>query len=314
LNDGELNGGESNGGEVSAPAAPRSHFITAPDGLRLHVRLWEPQATRGLPVVCLPGLTRTAEDFDDLAAALSGDPRTPRRVLALDYRGRGGSDHDADPKNYNVAMEAADVAAVVAALGAQPAVYVGTSRGGIITMLLAATRPELIAGAVLNDIGPVIETDGLMRIKSYVGRLPEPAGFEDGAAILRRLFGDQFPKLTDSGWLAAARRQWRADGDGRLVLTYDARLRETLESLDPAQPPPDMWEAFEALGRVPVLAIRGELSDLLSGGTLRAMRTRHPSLKAVEVADEGHPVILSGPQMTEQIAAFVARCEAARAG
>jgi pimeloyl-ACP methyl ester carboxylesterase len=267
-----------------------------------------------LPVVCLPGLTRTAEDFEELAAALSGDPHTPRRVLALDYRGRGRSDYDADPKNYNVAMEADDVAAVVAALSAVPAVYVGTSRGGIITMLLATTRPELIAGAVLNDIGPVIEMDGLTRIKGYVGRLPQPTGFEDGADILQRLFGDQFPKLADAGWLAAARRQWRADEGGRLVPTYDARLRETLESLDPAQPLPGMWGAFDALGRVPVLAIRGMLSDLLGAGTLRAMQARHPGLEAVEVVDEGHPVILSGPDMVGRIAAFVARCEAARAG
>lgn len=299
---------------MNAPVAPRSHVVTAPDGLRLHVRLWEPAAARGLPVVCLPGLTRTAEDFDDLAAALSGDAHTPRRVLALDYRGRGGSDHDADPKNYNVAMEANDVAAVAGALSAVPAIYVGTSRGGIITMLLAATRPELIAGAALIDIGPAIEIEGLMRIKGYVGRLPQPADFEDGADILRRLSGDQFPQLTARDWLAAARRQWRADGSGRLVLTYDARLCETLEGLDPAQPPPDMWEAFEALRRVPVLAIRGMLSDLLSAGTLRAMQARHPRLEAVEVADQGHPVILSGPDMVGRIAAFAARCETARAG
>lgn len=282
--------------------------------MRLHVRVWEPAAARGLPVVCLPGLTRTAEDFDDLAASLSGDPHTPRRVLALDYRGRGRSGYDADPKTYNVAVEANDVAAVVAALSAAPAIYVGTSRGGIITMLLAATRPELIAGAVLNDIGPVIETDGLMRIKGYVGRLPQPVGFEDGADILRRLFGDQFPALTARDWLAAARRQWRADESGALVLTYDTRLRETLESLNPAQPLPDMWEAFEALRRVPVLAVRGMLSDLLGAGTLRAMQARHPGVEAVEVADQGHPVILSGPDMLGRIAAFVARCEAARAG
>src|SRR5262249_39171629 len=179
------------------------------------------------PVVCLPGLARTAADFEALAAALAHDGPSPRRVIALDSRGRGLSDYDSDPANYSLPVELADVLAVITALEALPAIFVGTSRGGILTMLLAAVRPTAIAAAVLNDIGPVIEPQGLMRIKSYVGKLPQPRNFEEGADILRRLFGPQFPKLGPTDWLATAHRTFRQE-KGRLVTTYDVRLANAL--------------------------------------------------------------------------------------
>ena len=163
--------------------------------LRLHARCYGRRSAPALPVVCLPGLARTAADFDALGEALAGDASRPRRVIALDYRGRGQSEYDRDPANYNFQVELADVLAVIAALDAARAIFVGTSRGGILAMLLAAVRPTAIAGCVLNDIGPVIEPKGLMRIKGYVGKLPQPRSFEEGAEILRRLFDAQFPKL-----------------------------------------------------------------------------------------------------------------------
>src|ERR1700694_509471 len=147
-----------------------SLFVAAPDGLKLHVRAYGPRMASGWPLVCLPGLSRSSADFETLALALSRDAATPRRVLALDYRGRGRSEHDRNPKNYNFPVELADVLAVLAALAALPAVFIGTSRGGILTMLLAAARPPAIAGVILNDIGPVIEPKGLMRIRGYVGK------------------------------------------------------------------------------------------------------------------------------------------------
>src|SRR4029078_978576 len=148
----------------------RSHFVSTLDGLKLHVRVYGiPGRTRS-PVVCLHGLARTGADFHRLAIALSTAPATPRQVFAMDYRGRGRSDHDPDPANYNVGVELNDVLTVLASLGIGPAVFVGTSRGGILTMLLAAAHPETLIGAVLNDIGPVIEPLGLMRIKGYVGK------------------------------------------------------------------------------------------------------------------------------------------------
>ncbi|HZL29436.1 MAG TPA: alpha/beta hydrolase [Pseudolabrys sp.] len=186
-------------------SAPISTFITAPDGLKLHARCYGRSSTAVLPVVCLPGLARSAGDFEVLAQALSAEGR---RVVALDYRGRGRSEYDKDPSNYSFQVELADVIAVITALECQPAVFVGTSRGGILTMLLAAQRPTAIAAAVLNDIGPVIEPKGLMRIKGYVGKLPQPRDYEEAAEILRRLFDAQFPKLTTADWLASAHRNF----------------------------------------------------------------------------------------------------------
>src|SRR5215813_5942278 len=223
-----------------------SRFITAPDGLRLHVREYGDGRSRRLPVVCLPGLSRTAEDFAGLASVMAADGATPRRVLALDYRGRGLSDYDRNPKNYAIPVELADVIAVLVAFGAAPAIVVGTSRGGLLLMALAAQRPGALAGAVLNDIGPVIASQGLMRIKSYVGKLPEPRTFEDGADILRRVAGSQFPNLGATDWLAAAKRGWREQG-GRLVPTYDPALAYNLSAISPGQPIPTMWRQFEAL-------------------------------------------------------------------
>src|SRR5713101_3016806 len=158
-----------------SPRLPRMSFVTAQDGLKLHVQEWGSRAAPALPVVCLPGLARTVADFEPLATALSGDSKAPHRVLARDSRGRGKSQYDGNPANYNLRVELADLLAVLTALEIPQAAFVGTSRGGILAMLLAAARPTAIAGCVLNDIGPVIDPKGLMRIKSYVGKLPRPA-------------------------------------------------------------------------------------------------------------------------------------------
>jgi pimeloyl-ACP methyl ester carboxylesterase len=293
--------------------APRiSRFITAADGLRLHVREYGDRGARRLPVVCLPGLSRTAEDFEVLAAALASNAAAPRRVLAVDYRGRGLSEHDRNPKNYAIPVELADVIAVLVALGAAPAVIVGTSRGGLIAMALAAHRPGAVAGAVLNDIGPVIEAQGLKRIKSYVGKLPEPRTFEEGADILRRIAGDQFPALTAADWLKAAKRGWR-EQDGRLVPTYDPALAHNLAALGPDRPIPAMWPQFDALGRVPVMVIRGANSDILSSETVDAMKARHPGMEVVVIPDQGHAPLLVEPDIIARIRQFAENCDTVHA-
>jgi len=213
---------DNDGVETGMAAAGRSLFVTAQDGLRLHVRAYGTRASRALPVACLPGLARTAADFESLALALSSAGQ--RRVYALDYRGRGKSDYDRKPENYNLQVELADLIAVLTALDIGRAAFVGTSRGGILTMLLAVARPTAIAGCVLNDIGPVIELEGLMRIKGYVGKLPQPKSFEEGVEVLRRLFAAQFPKLTAEDWLAFAHRTFTERGD-RLVAFLGRRPR-----------------------------------------------------------------------------------------
>jgi len=290
------------------------HYVTAQDGLRLHVREHGARTATALPVVCLPGLARTAADFDPLAAALAGDADRPRRVLALDYRGRGLSDHDRDPDRYSIPVELDDVGAVLTARAVASAVIVGTSRGGLIAMALAAVRPTAIAGVVLNDIGPVIEPQGLMRIKSYVGKLPQPHSFAEGADILRRLFGAQFPRLGEADWFASARRNW-CERDGRLVVTYDPRLARALAAVDPDHPLPPLWPQFDALGQVPMMVIRGANSDILSVATLAAMRARRRETMRettiMEIADQGHAPLLAEPETIARIAAFIAACDPA---
>src|SRR5262249_46925006 len=198
------------------PAAGHSVFLSAQDGLRLHVRAYGARTNRALPVVCLPGLARTTADFDALAAALASDRERPRRVLALDYRGRGKSDYDRKPTNYSLQVELADVLSLLTALGIRPAGFVRTPRGGLLAMLLAVARPTAIAGCVLNDIGPVIDLEGLMRIKGYVGKLPALGSFPAAAEALKRRFASQFPKWSDDDWVAFARATFKEDG-GRLV-------------------------------------------------------------------------------------------------
>jgi pimeloyl-ACP methyl ester carboxylesterase len=293
---------------AEAPAARdgRDIFVSAPDGLRLHVREYGSR-TRAITVVCLPGLTRTTNDFIALAPALAyGNPE--RRVVAIDSRGRGQSEYDPNPKNYNVAVELADVIAVLTQLQIGPAVFVGSSRGGILTMLLAAAHPEMIAGAVLHDIGPVIDSQGVARIKSYVGKLHQPQSLQDGAKILRELFGTRFPKLTAAQWLGAAQCTWHVQA-GKLVQTYDPALAETLADFDVEHPLPPLWKEFEALAGMPVLVIRGAKSDILSAATVSEMQARHPKLQVIEVPDQGHVPFLDDAELISRIGFFVRSCE-----
>jgi pimeloyl-ACP methyl ester carboxylesterase len=279
--------------------------------LMLHLREYGARDAPHLPVVCLPGLSRTAQDFTVLGTALSSDASAPRRVLALDYRGRGLSEYDRNPANYTPSVELADVLAVLTVRDAAPAVFVGTSRGGILSMLLAGARPTAIAGVVLNDIGPVIETKGLMRIKSYVGKLPQPRTFEEGAEILRRLSDAHFPRLSDETWRTLATYTWR-EQQGTLVPTYDTKLTRALADVDAERPLPPLWDQFDGLAGVPVMVIRGANSDILSPETVDAMQAKRP-IDVLEVADQGHAPLLIEPQTIDRISRFISRCEQPKA-
>jgi len=289
--------------------SPRDDFVTGQDGLRLHVREWGPRASAALPVVCLPGLARTTADFETLAQALAADIRTRRRVLAVDSRGRGKSEYDRNPTNYSLAAELADLLAVLTATSIAKAVFIGTSRGGILTMLLGPARPTAIAGCVLNDIGPVIKPTGLARIKGYVGKLPEPESFEAAADGLARLFGTQFPKLTRRDWLAFAQRTFKQAGE-RIVPDYDPQLATILEQVDVENPLPPLWKELDSLAGSPMMVIRGSNSDILSAATVAAMRERRSQLEVLEVPAQGHAPLLAEPETIQRIAEFVAACDA----
>ena len=257
-------------------------------------------------VVCLPGLARTVTDFDGLGQLLANG-QAPRRVLAIDSRGRGLSEYDRNPENYNVAVELGDVITTLTALDVGPAVFVGSSRGGILTMLLGVAHPTAIAGAVLHDIGPVIEQQGLVRIKGYVGKLPQPRNYTEGAEILRRLFSAQFPRYGEEQWRVAAQRTWKTDGNA-LTTAYDVRLAQTLASFDTERPLRALWNEFDSLSHVPLLVIRGANSDILSVATANEMAGRHPGMELIEVADEGH-VPQFDRYLCDGVAEFAAKCD-----
>lgn len=285
-----------------------SRFVTARDGLKLHLRDYGPLAATALPVVCLPGFARTAADFHELALALAEDGSRPRRVLALDYRGRGLSEYDRNWKNYDIRVELDDLMQVLVATGIDAAAFVGTSRGGLLTMALGAARPAVIRGVVFNDVGPVIDARGLLRIRGYVGKLPVPRSFSEGAEILKRLSDQQFPALGDGEWEMMARRTW-TDRDGALRPDYDVRLMKVLEELDLEARLPVLWPYFDALLTVPLLAIRGANSDLLAEKTLHEMAERHPDCEIHTAAGQGHAPLLGTKDMIRRIGKLIARAE-----
>lgn len=275
------------------------------DGLLLFVRDYGPRLSPRLPVVCLAGLSRSGRDFDALARVLADHPERPRRVLAFDYRGRGQSAWDGSSDNYNPLTEMADVFDGMAALGVPRAAVLGTSRGGIIGMLMAVARPTAVAALVLNDIGPTIEPRGLARIKTYVGRMPAPDDWVDAERILRRLHGAQFTALSDKDWQAYTRLTFRND-NGRPAGDYDPALGRTLDGIEFDKPVPTLWNEFRMLASAPVLVLRGENSDLLSPETLAAMAAAHPGLETLTVPGQGHAPLLIHNQLIQRIAAFLA--------
>jgi pimeloyl-ACP methyl ester carboxylesterase len=285
-----------------------SVFVTAQDGLTLHVRRYGSGHACAHSVVCLPGLARTAADFHPLATALAADPAKPRLVLALDYRGHGQSQYDRNPKNYTIRVALADLSAVLAALEITSAIFVGTSFGGVLAMMLAVLPPIAVAGVILNDIGPVMEPRGLMRIKSYVGKLPIARNFEEGAEILRWLFEAQFTKLAPQDWIAFAQRTWR-EGHGTLVPSHDPKLERALRGYS-LERLPTLWDQFDALARIPLMVIRGANSDMLARPTLNEMLARRSQLEVVVVPDQGHAPLLGEPKVIRRVAAFVASCDA----
>ncbi|CAH1671406.1 Pimeloyl-ACP methyl ester carboxylesterase [Chelatococcus asaccharovorans] len=282
----------------------RDEFMSASDGLRLHVRIYGNRPSGHLPVVCLPGLARTAADFHELSIALASDSRRPRRVIAVDYRGRGLSEWDKDWTHYDPQVEVDDLIQVLTALGVPQAIFVGTSRGGLLIMALAVARAGIIQGAVLNDVGPVLDPRGLIRIRGYIGKLPTPADFREAVGILKLLSNAQFPTLGDADWDLLARRTW-VEEKGKLIPAYDPALVRTLESVDLEEPLPDLWNYCDLLRHVPLLTIRGANSDILSEATLSAMQARYPKMEALTIPDQGHTPLTWEPAVMKAILRFV---------
>ena len=271
---------------------PESRFVAAPDGLRLHYLDYPCAAATRLPLVCLPGLARTADDFWRVAEAAQ---QAGRRVLALDYRGRGRSDWDKDWRHYDLDVEQADIFATLADAGVSEAVFLGTSRGGLHTMRISKARPALLRAAILNDIGPKVEHEGLLRIKSYVGKLPPLSRLSEAVALLKMTAAPRIHGGERRG-MGNLRAPDLRQKDGRVELRYDPALNHTLDAVTPDSEFDEYWEPFATLAKLPILAIRGETSDILSVATLDEMSRRAPRLETYTVPGQGHaPLLLDQP-------------------
>ena len=284
------------------------------DGLALYARDYAAQADEAkpltplparLPVVCLHGLTRNSADFDELAPAIA---RMGRRVIAPDVRGRGHSARDPHPDNYNPNVYAGDVARLLHDLGIARAVFVGTSMGGLITMTLAMRHLELIAGAVLNDVGPVLSTRGLARIAGYAGRCNVLSSWEDAAGYLKDINACAFPDNPDEEWGKWARRAFEPDATGKLALRYDPNIALALQTgkLRPTSLAARM--AFRRLAhRRPTLLVRGALSDLVEPDQVAWMRRAAPTMEYTEVPNVGHAPMLTEPEALAAIRQFLSQ-------
>ncbi|HTK36244.1 MAG TPA: alpha/beta hydrolase [Caulobacteraceae bacterium] len=277
---------------------------TSAERLVLHARDYPPAAGAArLPVLCLPGLTRNAADFEVVAPWIAA---RGRRVLALDLRGRGASAWDPQPMNYMPLSYAADVLALMDTAGIGRALFVGTSLGGIVTMVLASLRPAAVAGAVLNDVGPSLNPEALRRIGAYTGRDPEVQDWAGAAAYARDVNAAAFPDYGPAQWTAFARRLFTEGPDGRPRLAYDPEIIAPIRAAGPDALAPDITPLFLTLatGR-PLLLVRGGISDLLDPPRAEAMRMLAPHMAYAEVPNVGHAPMLDEPEALEALAAFL---------
>ena len=277
----------------------RDGYATVADGLHIHYRDY-PGSREKPPLLCLHGLTRNARDFAELAERYSPG----RRVIVLDFRGRGLSDYDPQPERYTPLVYAGDVLALLAELKIEQAVFIGTSLGGLVTMAIAAMAPQYIAAAVLNDVGPDVAPGGVDRILGYVGKERRFRDWDEAAAAVSEIQGSSFPHYDHTDWIRMARRNCR-EQNGEIRFDYDMAIAEPFKSLG-ATPAVDLWPLFEALARKPLLVVRGETSDLLTAETAAKMQQVAPAMKLATVPGIGHAPELSEPEAIAAIDAFLA--------
>jgi pimeloyl-ACP methyl ester carboxylesterase len=279
-------------------------FFRTADGLRLYARDY-PHASAAVPVLCLPGLTRNSRDFEPAIPQLVQG----RRVIAMDFRGRGRSDHAANPLTYRVDVEMADAISLLDHLNVARVAVIGTSRGGLVGTLMAGVQRLRIAGLFLNDIGPKLEKKGLLRIRSYLGVPLASPTFEDAARVLKAA-NPGFKGMSDEEWLAFARRMYR-DDNGTPRLDYDIKLAETFPNTAQIEMGlPTAWPMFQAIAGLPTALIRGANSDLLSKRTVTKMQRLLPGLEETPVPRRGHAPFLDEPEARQAIASWLRRVDA----
>ena len=281
-------------------ASYTDEYWTSPDGLKLYYRDYAGPSDKP-PVLCLHGPTRNSRDFAPLAETLAGD----WRVIVPEMRGRGNSEYAKDTSTYTPPTYIKDVEALLAELGIEKFVAIGTSMGGLMTMLMAAKDASRIVAAVLNDIGPEIDPTGLAHIAGYVGQGRSVDTWMHAANSLRETHGASFPDYSIDTWLEMAKRTMVLGQNGRLVLDYDMGIADPFKSANDA-PQPDLWPAFKALSDTPTLLVRGELSNLLTEQTQSRMAGEHGNLRTVTVPRVGHAPMLDEPESLAAIQALLA--------
>ena len=281
--------------------AYENHYWVSEDGLKLHYRDYPGREDRP-PILCMPGLTRNARDFEDLAARLSPE----RRVIAVSFRGRGKSEYAKDPMSYVPPTYVRDVQALLDELALPSVIAFGTSLGGIVTMLLAAAAPGRIAGALLNDVGPEIEPAGLGRIRAYVGKSNTWPTWMHAARAVAEANSEVYPGYEIEDWLAMAKRIYRLNSSGRIVLDYDMKIAEPFR-VPGNEAAPDMWQALEQLKTVPVLILRGQRSDVLGAATADRMLKVLDKAELVTIPGVGHTPTLEEPDAVAAVDRLLAR-------
>lgn len=284
---------------IAALQEYRERTIAAQDGLRLYYRDYGDPNSARTPLVCLAGLTRNSKDAHEFALRHSKD----RRVLCPDYRGRGRSAYDSNHKNYSPNTYVSDLVHVLDAANVHRAVIAGTSLGGLLAMGLAVLRPAVVAGVILNDIGPDIPEGGASRIAGYIGAARVFDDWPTAAAALSERFAAAYPDLEEARWIALAKETFAEGKDGKVRTDYDLAIAKSFRS--GADVPP-LWPMFQALGAIPVLAIRGALSDVLSAETFEKMAEVKPDLIRVTVPNRGHVPLLDEPEAEAAIDEFLA--------
>jgi len=283
------------------PPAPRERTYSSADNLRLFFRDWGDELSPATPALCLPGLTRNSSDFAKLARHLA-----PRRVICPDVRGRGRSAHAADWRSYDPAVYLDDIRHLLASLGLGKVILVGTSMGGLLGMAMAAAMPTMLAGLVINDVGPEIGTAGVGRILAYIAKDRPVADWPSAVAHLKEIL-PHMSLTADDDWLDFARGSYREHPDGLLHFDWDVNLARPL--LEPPEPPPDLWALWHATRAIPTLVIRGGVSDILSAETLARMQAAHPDMRQVTLPGVGHAPVLNEPIAVKAIDDFLSAAD-----
>lgn len=275
------------------------HFHRSRDGLDLYYRQFGSAAPGRGTVLCLPGLTRNSRDFESLASALAAE----LHVITPDLRGRGRSAYDPNWANYRPETYVADTAGLLDELAVGRCAVIGTSLGGLMGMMMAAMQPQRISALVLNDIGPVLDPRGIARIQGYAGKLPAVKSWQEAAAQSRQVNGAAFPDFDEAGWLRFARRTYREE-NGAFRPDVDPNIARAINN--PSSSAPDLWPLFNMLAALPMLTIRGALSDLFAAETLERMRALKPDMQTLVVANRGHAPSLEEPECRQAIQRFLA--------